>query len=617
MSRIPRNEVDFNQARRYSEQTGVPLANPSESESSNLSTSNTKNRLEEVFLKIRNFLNLGDVQLNIKPITCIYGENQIGKSNVSRLLYGVQHSSIKILEKLTKLRYSRRIVSLSGNNELNLLKSELAKTRLSKDQHIRLRIPETVHKLLVDRLSELIEEQISEIPRYFYPSEKKWESLIGKLNNESTCHIHSSRSSFHCDIEVKKNEGKPSINLEPKNLFKIELELVYESNERNLKEASIFEVLYNLSSLRIHFSGSQPIPIPLKKIKLSDNLKHLPILHHVMYFSGISYLSNQDTASLIHKEIPEIIKNPEIVSKEELDILDNRLVYLIYDSLLIELWKMSPFSFSTEDARYFPAERGGILERMPAYVLDLVDQNKMPKIPEGLREYGRFIQRSLYISEEEKSKIRSKLSSQDQRLLKEIKNDLIEIVYNLELKVSQDKDGVPRYVFVKKIQKDGKEEEEFPLGIFPSSVFSLFALNLHIRQSKLKTMLFYEFPETHLHPSSIRKLCDLFVKIYDNFQSEEEHNLAMFFTTHSGFFLDFLFIALEQKYGLNRMKEILSVVRLFTDENGGAKSEPIEITKEGYSDSPFDEEDLKIYKALIDVYNKHTPDVDNHWDESK
>ena len=116
-----------------------------------------------------------------------------------------------------------------------------------------------------------------------------------------------------------------------------------------------------------------------------------------MYFSGISYLSNLDVASLIPKEIPEIIKNPEIVSKEELEILDNRLVYLIYDSLLIELWKMSPFSFFTEDARYFPAERGGILERMPAYALDLVDQNKMPKIPEGLREYGRFVQRSLYI----------------------------------------------------------------------------------------------------------------------------------------------------------------------------------------------------------------------------
>ena len=212
MSRIPRNEVDFNQARRYSEQTEVPLVNPSESESPNSSTSNTKKRLEEAFLKIRNFLNLDDIQLNIRPITCIYGENQIGKSNVGRLLYGFQHSSIKILEKLTKLRYSRCIVSLSGNKELNLLKSELAKTRLSKDQHIRLRIPEMVHKLLVDRLSELIEEQISEIPRYFYPSEK-WEKIIGKLNNESTCHIHSSRSTFHCDIEIKKDEGKTSINL--------------------------------------------------------------------------------------------------------------------------------------------------------------------------------------------------------------------------------------------------------------------------------------------------------------------------------------------------------------------------------------------------------------------
>ena len=91
----------------------------------------------------------------------------------------------------------------------------------------------------------------------------------------------------------------------------------------------------------------------------------------------------------------------------------------------------------------------------------------------------------------------------------------------------------------------------------------------------------------------------------------------MFFTTHSGFFLDFLFIALERKYGLDRMKKILSVVRLFTDDNGGAKSEPIEVTKEGYSDSPFDEEDLMAYKALLDVYNKHTPDVDNHWEESE
>ena len=628
ISRFLGYDFDFNRSRIYSEQANVLFVNPLESESSSSSTDNTKNNPEDAVLKIQNFLNLDDVQLNIKPITCIYGGNQVGKSNVSRLLYGFQHSSIKILKKLTRLRYSRRIISLSENNSLNLLKSELTKTRLSKDQHIRLMIPEKVCNLLVGRLSKLIEDQISEIPQYFYLSEKKWENLTGILNNKSTCRIHSSRSSFHCDIEVKKDEGKPSINLKSKSSFKIELELVYESNERNLKGASIFEVLYSLSSLRIHFSDRKPILIPLKKIKSNDNLKDLPILHHVMSFSNISYLSNQDVASSVHKEISEIINNPEIVSKEELDILDNRLVYLIYDSLLIELWKMSPFSFFTKDARYFPAERGGILERMPmTYALDLVDQEKTPKLPEGLREYGRFIQKSLLVSEKDKNDIRSKLSSQDQKLLREIESDLIKLLYFLELKVSQGKDkddknvkddGASRYFFVKKVQKDGKEvEKEFPLGVLPSSVFSLFALNSHIRLSKLKKMLFYEEPETHLHPNSIRKLCDLFVKIYHNFQSGEEHSLAMFFTTHSGFFLDFLFIALERKYGLDRMKNILSVVRLFTDDNGGAKSEPIEVTKEGYSDSPFDEEDLMAYKALIDVYNKHTPDADNHWDESE
>ena len=607
ISRFQRYDFNFSRSKIYSEQTGVQLINPSERDIPGFSRGKIQNNFEDVFLSIKNFLNLGDVQLNIKPIMCIYGKNQAGKSNISRLLYGFQHSSTKITEKLKEWRYSKRIRSLP--NELNSLKSKLAEEGLSKAQRVRFNIPEEVYNLLAGRLQILIDEQISELPLFFYPSEKNWKNLIGILDNTDTCHIHSSKSSFNCDVKVNAGRDNPiiEINLKPKKSFKIEIELVYESNERDFIGSSIFESIYNLSALKIHFSGRQPVLIPLKKINLSDNLEHLPILHHVMHFSGISYISNQDTASLKYEEIPRIINNTKMVSKEELDVLDNRLVYLIYDTLLIELWKMSPFSFFAGDARFFPAERGGILERMQIY--DVKDILQKERIPEGLRQYSRLIEDSLSFLEENKNKARSKLSILEQNLLKGIESDLINILYHLELKVSQDTDGASKHVFVKKTQGEEKENKrEFVLNILPSSIFSLFALNLHIRLSKLKMILFYEEPETHLHPSSIEKLCELLVKIYHYIQSGEEHNLVMLFTTHSGFFLNFLFLALERKYGLSKMKEILSVIRLFTDESGGTKSEAIMITEEGYSGSPFDEEELKIYEELTRLYNKYTTD---------
>ena len=336
-------------------------------------------------------------------------------------------------------------------------------------------------------------------------------------------------------------------------------------------------------------------------------MEHLPILHHVIHFSGISYISDQDSTSLKYEEIPRIINNAEMVSKEELDVLDNRLVYLIYDTLLIELWKMSPFSFFAGDARFFPAERGGILERMQIYAVRNILQEE--KIPEGLRQYSKLIEESLFFLEENKNEARSKLSIQEQNLLKEIESDLINILYRLELKVSQDKEGTSNMFLSKRLRvKRQKNKQEFVLSTLPSSIFSLFALNLHIRLSKLKMVLFYEEPETHLHPSSIEKLCELLVKVYHYIQSGEEHNLVMLFTTHSGFFLNFLFLALERRYGLSKMKEILSITRLFTDESGGTKSEAIMITEEGYSGSPFDEEELKIYEELTRLYNKYTAD---------
>ena len=603
ISRFQQYDYDFSRSKVYSEQTGVPLVDSSDSHIPNSS----KGKLEDVFLEVKNFLNLGHVQLNIKPIMCVYGKNQVGKSNISRLLYGFQHSSTKIAEKLKGSRYSKRIRSLSS--ELNTLKSKFAEASVSKDRNVRFTIPEEVRNLLVGRLSILIEEQISEIPSYFYPSDKSWKKLIGNLKNDGNCLIHTSRSSFSCDVKVNAYSNDPiiEINLEPKNSFKIEIELVYESDERNLLGTSIFEVIYNLSSLRIHLSDRYPISIPLKKINLSDNLEHLPILHHVMHFSDISYISDQDSTSLKYEETPRIINNSEMVSKEELDILDNRLVYLIYDTLLIELWKMSPFSFFAGDARFFPAERGGILERMQTYVVRNIFQEE--KVPEGLKQYSRLIEESLSFLEENRNEAISKLSIQNQNLLREIESDLIDILYHLELKVSQDIEGAPKHVFVKKNQGEGKEDKrEFVLSTLPSSVFSLFALNLHIRLSKLKMMLFYEEPETHLHPSSIEKLCDLLVKMYLYIQSGEEHNLAMLFTTHSGFFLNFLFLALERKYELDKIKEILSVVRLFTDKNGNTESEAIMITEEGYSESPFDEEELKIYEDLTRLYNKYVTD---------
>ena len=603
ISRFQQYDFDFSRSKEYSEQTGVPVVDSLNSDNPGFSVSS----FEDFSLEVKNFLNLGDVQLNIRPIMCIYGKNQAGKSNISRLLYGFQHSSTKIVEKLKDLRYSKRVRSLPS--ELNSLKSKFVEASLSKDQRARFTIPEDVHNLLVGRLRILIEEQISEMPTYFYSSDKNWKRLIGLSNNNGICYIHSSRSSFHCDLEVNAYSDEPTIkiSLEPKSSFKIEIELVYESDERSLIGSSIFEVIYNLSSLRIHFSGKQPISIPLKKINLSDNLEHLPILHHVMHFSGISYISDQDSTSLKYEEIPRIINNSEMVSKAELDVLDNRLVYLIYDTLLIELWKLSPFSFFTGDVRFFPAERGGILERIQTYAVRSILQEE--KIPEGLKQYSRLIEESLSFLEENRNEAISKLSIQDQNLLREIESDLIDILYHLELKVSQDEEGASKHVFVKKTQDEGKEDKrEFVLSTLPSSVFSLFALNLHIRLSKLKMMLFYEEPETHLHPSSIEKLCDLLVKMYQYIQSGEEHNLAMVFTTHSGFFLNFLFLALEREYGLNKMKEILSVVRLFTDDSGSSESEAIMITEEGYSGSPFDEEELKIYEELTRLYDKYVVD---------
>ena len=599
-------DFDFNRSKRYSELTGVPLVDSSDSEISGFPRNNTESNFEDIFLEVKNFLNLEYVQLNIKPIMCIYGKNQAGKSNINRLLYGFQYSSNKIIEKLKDWRYKKPVRSLPS--ELDSLKSKLAEASLIKAQHVHFTIPEDTYNLVIRRLRLLIEEQISQMPSYFYSLENSWAELVGKFDNDRSCHIHSSRSSFNCDVKVNgHNSDKPTIeiDLEPKNSFKIEIELVYESDERNLIGSSIFEVIYNLSSLKIHLSGRQPILIPLKEINLSENLEHLPILHHVMHFSDISHISDQDSTSLKYEEIPKIINNSKMVSKEELEILDNRLVYLIYDTLLIELWKISPFSFFVGDTRFFPAERGGILERMQNNVVrKLLQEDK--KVPEGLRQYSRLIDDSLFFREENKNETRSKLPILDQNLLKEIENDLINILYHLELRVSQDEEGASEHVFVKKTQSEDKRR--FVLSTLPSSIFSLFALNLHIRLSKLKMILFYEEPETHLHPSSIEKLCDLLVKIYQYIQSGKKHNLAMVFTTHSGFFLNFLFLALERKYGLSNMKEILSVIRLFTDESGGTKSEAIMITEEGYSGSPFDEEELKIYEELTRLYNKYTTD---------
>ena len=118
-------------------------------------------------------------------------------------------------------------------------------------------------------------------------------------------------------------------------------------------------------------------------------------------------------------------------------------------------------------------------------------------------------------------------------------------------------------------------------------------------------MLLYEEPETHLHPETIEKLCEILVKIYHHVQTGVEHNLVMLFTSHSQFFLDFLMLSLERVYKLDKMQQIYSLVHLVTDERGYTRSKRIETTREGYEESPYEEEERKIHNELIDMYNEY------------
>ena len=588
-----------NRSIEYSELTGVPIDTSSYANISNDSKNDAEKSFEHFSLRVRNFLNLGEISLELTPVMCIYGSNQVGKSNLSRLLYGFQDSCAEITEELKRERYSKNIVSLT--DKLLLLKSHL----LGNKQ--RFKIPEEVSNLLFDRLGILIKKQVSGIPLYFYPSQKNWKKLIGSFDNNTVCQIKSSRSFFECEVKIKGRNTKQTdveIDLKPKKSFGIEIEFVTDPNIADRMDLSLFEKLYGLRSLKVHFADRLTISIPLRTIDLRDNLEHLPVLHHVVYFSGIPHLSDQKFGtSKYRQDISKIINDPEIVSKESLDILDNRLVSLIYDTLLIELWKMSPFSFFVGGARSFPAERGGILEKIPIYdVNNLMQEHNFPK---GLQQYCSLIGESLFFTEEKKMEARRKMPSRDRAFLKEMEMDLIAMLSGLKVKVIQDKMGVPEHIFVRKSMDEEKIEQEFSSDILPSSVFSLFALDLHVRLSKLKVMLLYEEPETHLHPKTIEKLCEILVKIYHHVQTGEEHNLVMLFTSHSQFFLDFLLLSLERVYKLDKMQQIYSLVHLETDERGYTRSKRIETTREGYEESPYEEEERKIHNELIDMYNEY------------
>ena len=588
-----------NRSIEYSELTGAPIVTSPYASISNDSKGDAEKSFEHFSLQVRNFLNLREIDLKLTPVMCIYGSNQVGKSNLSRLLYGFQDSCAEITEELKRERYSKNIVSLT--DKLLLLKSHL----LGNKQ--RFKIPEEVSNLLFDRLRILIRKQVSGIPLYFNPSQKNWKNLIGSFDNDAVCQITSSRSFFECKVKIKGRNIKQTdieIDLKPKKSFGIEIEFVTDPNIVDRMDLSLFEKLYGLRSLKVHFADRLTISIPLRTIDLRDNLEHLPVLHHVIYFSGIPHLSDQKFGSSEYRQdISKIINNPEIVSKESLDILDNRLVYLIYDTLLIELWKMSPFSFFVGGARSFPAERGGILEKIPIYdVNNLMQEHNFPK---GLQQYCSLIGESLFFTEEKKMEARRKMPSRDRAFLKEMEMDLIAMLSGLKVKVIQDKMGVPEHIFVRKSMDEEKIEQEFSSDILPSSVFSLFALDLHVRLSKLKVMLLYEEPETHLHPKTIEKLCEILVKIYHHVQPGTEHNLVMLFTSHSQFFLDFLLLSLERVYKLDKMQQIYSLVHLETDERGYTRSKRIETTREGYEESPYEEEERKIHNELIDMYNEY------------
>ena len=514
-------------------------------------------------LIVENFLKIKRFETRIVPIIGFYGKNQVGKSTVAKLMYGLQDQYRKSFDEI--------LAPVSKNKGLPdwpKEADEIIQPKLSSNQD------EWIYKINKEEIDyyfkkvrETTLSQIASIPQYFISEnagEHVWNKLILKGKE---CTISGMNNVCSVKARILK-ELPPSgrmgdryiVNVKPRfKQLKIILKPVPTVKEslRPLKGADFYKFIDN---------RKKDVTVNIALFMLTENEEELLLQYNIeVRRRGGTWDINGQSINFrdLRKHLSQTI----------------RTIFLVF---FLQSLCITP-SFSLEHPYIIPSNRAlsWIVKEKNMLLfnqvkLTLVERNYLESHKNSLLEY--------------KSERKGKTKSED---IIEREEEVLNLLHEIQGKLTPYVSGEGNEM----IFYNSKTEQEHDGSSLASSVIATADLNLFLDDFPPKGLLVYEEPEIHLHPEAIAELSRLLVKLHLT-----NNEFSIIFTTHSDYFMSYLLVYLAEYYSSEKISSQYSIVLLEEDGSSFSTSKEIKIGKGGFEINLYNSADLDLYNSQMTLW---------------
>ena len=511
-------------------------------------------------LIIENFLKIKRFETRSAPIIGLYGKNQVGKSTVAKLMYGLQDQYKKLLEDMLGPIFKNKEFPDWPEEVDRIIQPKLSS---SQDEWVY-EISKEETDYYVNRVREITLSQIASIPKYFVSEnagEHVWNRLIPKGKE---CIISSMNSLYNLEARILK-ELPPS---------------------RRKGDRYIVDIMHKLKQLKMTLRIS---PTAKRNLRTSNKLGFYGVIDDGKKDVTVDmtlFVTIENKETFTYQNSIEVgrrggtwdINGQSILFTDLRERLSFTLRALSLAAFL-QAFCIRP-SFSIEDPYIIPSNR--VLSwAMKERTMFNFDDGKLTLVE---RNYWESHMKSLSKYKNERE---GKTESEDvMKREEEILNLLHVIQGKLTPYVQGEGDEMIFY--------DAKTDQQYDSSSLASSVIATADLNLFLDDFPPKGLLVYEEPEIHLHPETIAELSKLLVKLHTT-----NSDFSVIFTTHSDYFMSYLLVYLAKHYSYEEISSQYSIILLEEDGNSLSTSKEIKIGKRGFEINLYNSADLDLYNSQV------------------
>ena len=514
-------------------------------------------------LIIENFLKIKRFETRRAPIIGLYGKNQVGKSTVAKLMYGLQDQYRKSFGEVLKPIFENKELP-DWPKDVDVIIQPESSSELDEWVY---KINKEETDYYFNRVREITLNQIASIPKYFISEnvgEHVWNKLIPKGKEciissiDGLCNVNAR---ILKELPPSRRKGDRYI-VDIKHIvkqLKITLKLSPAAKESlsTLNKLDFYEVIDN---------GKRDVTIDIALFMLIENKEVL------MYQNNIDVGRKAGTWE---------INGQSILFTDLRERLSSTL-RTYFASAFLQAFCIKP-SFSNEHPYIIPSNRALSWTMKEKTIFDFND-GKLTLVE---RNYWESHKKSL---PKYKNKRKENTKSED---IVEREEEVLNLLYEIQGKLTPYVRGEGNEM----IFYDSKTDQEHDGSSLASSVIATADLNLFLDDFPPTGLLVYEEPEIHLHPEAIAELSRLLVKLHLT-----NNEFSIIFTTHSDYFMSYFLVYLAKHYSYEKISSQYSIILLEDDESSLSTSKEIKIGKRGFEINLYNSADLDLYNNQMTLW---------------